>query len=97
MCDVYLERDGATYTVSVKGHATGSPAMCAAVSALVCTLRGWLANTDIVEVYASQTESGDSLLKWSGGSDEIWLFLAVGFLQLEGADPDRLRVSVVEI
>lgn len=81
---VYLEQDGQRYTVSCRGHATGSVEACAAVSCLVYTLAGWLHNA-AVPVLKEKLEDGDALIQYHGGAGAETAFdmICVGFLQLQ--------------
>lgn len=42
MLTIRFRTDGGYLSLHMDGHATGSPAVCAAASALACTLAGWL-------------------------------------------------------
>ena len=42
MTTVNIQTTGGHYRLTARGHATGSPAVCAAVSALLFTLAGYL-------------------------------------------------------
>ena len=98
MTDVYLERDGDRYVLSCKGHAAGSPALCAAVSALVYAAAGWVRNEPGAERLTERLESGDALLVWIApgeGPVAVFRLLTVAFLQLEASDRERLRVAQV--
>lgn len=55
MTRVYLERDGNLYTLSAQGHATGSVEVCAAVSALIQTLRCYLMGREAM-IYDRMTD-----------------------------------------
>lgn len=83
---------GDTCSVRCKGHATGAPDVCAAVSCLLYTAAGYLHNTQDAELVAEKLDSGDAYLRWSGGK---WLYdlLTVGFLQLQKARPDAIFVK----
>lgn len=97
MTSVYLERDGGSYTVDARGHATGSAELCAAVSALMFALDGYLHNAVGVEIVTERMNPGDARLHWHGGTDDVWLLMLCGFLGLQEAQPDRIRVSCAEI
>ncbi len=80
-------------SVRCKGHATGHPDVCAAVSCLVYTAAGWLHNTQEAELVMERLDSGDAYLRWHGG---VWLYdlLKIGFLQLERANPEAVSVKI---
>lgn len=98
MTRVYLEKDGKTYTIDCKGHAEGSPEMCAAISCLVYAVAGWTHNAKTVRHTERLTE-GDVRLVFSGCEEceTVFDLATVGFLQLEKLDPERVHVDVQEI
>lgn len=83
---------GDSCSVRCRGHATGAPDVCAAVSCLMYTAAGWLHNTQEAELVCERLESGDAYLRWHGGK---WLYelLKIGFLQLEKAAPEKISVK----
>lgn len=91
MTEVTLHR-GDSCSVRCKGHATGAPDVCAAISCLVYTAAGWLHNTKEAELVNEKLDSGDAYLRWHGGA---WLYdlLKIGFLQLEKAAPEKISVK----
>jgi len=84
---------GDSCAVRCKGHATGHPDVCAAVSCLLYTAAGWLHNTQEAELLMERLDSGDAYLRWHGG---VWLYdlLKIGFLQLERAKPEAVSVKI---
>ena len=58
---------GDSCSVRCRGHATGAPDVCAAVSCLMYTAAGWLHNTQEAELVFEKLESGDAYLRWHGG------------------------------
>ena len=98
MTRVYLEQDGQRYTVSCKGHATGSVEACAAVSCLVYTLAGWLHNTSVL-VLKEQLKDGDALIQYHGGAAAETAFdmICVGFLQLAQEYGDFVSVDFLVV
>ena len=83
MTTVSLKQAGQQYTISCKGHATGSPEVCAAVSCLIYTLTGWLRNASVL-VLTERLDDGDALIRYHGGAAAETAFdvICVGFLQL---------------
>lgn len=83
---------GDSYSVRCRGHATGSPELCAAISCLMFTAAGWLHNTQDAELIYEKLDSGDAYLRWHGGK---WLYdlLKIGFLQLQKTDPEKISVK----
>ena len=92
MTEVTLHH-GDSCSVRCKGHATGYPDVCAAVSCLLYTAAGWLHNTQEAELVLERLDSGDAYLRWHGGR---WLYdqLKIGFLQLEMAKPEAISVKI---
>lgn len=95
MTDVYCEKDGNRYTVTARGHATGSVEICAAISTLVYSLAGWLRNVDAT-VYTERLEPGDACLSYQGDADgeTVFNFVCIAFLQLEMAYPANIKVDL---
>ncbi len=91
MTEVTLH-SGDSCSVRCRGHATGAPDVCAAVSCLMYTAAGWLHNTQEAELVYEKLDSGDAYLRWHGGE---WLYdlLKIGFLQLEKAAPKKISVK----
>lgn len=84
---------GDSFSVRCKGHSTGAPDVCAAISCLLYTAAGWLHNTQDAELVYEKLDSGDAYLRWHGGK---WLYdlLEIGFLQLQKARPDAISVKI---
>lgn len=95
MTSVTLHESVQGYTLKVRGHATGSPAVCAAASCLVQTAAGWLRNTKDITIRHMEMESGKAVIKWRGGDRAKWLFglLEIGFLQLSLTAPEYIKVK----
>ena len=95
MTKVYLEQDGKQYTVSCKGHATGSVEACAAVSCLVYTLAEWLAHSS-VDVLKSEMEDGRVMIQYSGGdaAETAFDLICVGFLLLQAEYSEFISLDI---
>ena len=95
MSDVYIEADGDRYTVDARGHAA-TVQLCAAISALLYTLLGWLKNADGVQLVTERMEPGNARLEWRGGEgSRIALEMtAIGFLQLQAGAKDYVKVTI---
>jgi len=91
-------RYGAEMRVEACDHATGSPAVCAAVSCLLYTLKGWLANTEDARIAEERMDDGDVCFAWSGGagSETVMDFLMIGFLSLMETAPEYITVEITE-
>lgn len=84
---------GDSFSVRCKGHATGAPDVCSAISCLLYAAAGWLHNTQDAELVYEKLDSGDAYFRWHGGK---WLYdlLEIGFLQLQKARPDVISVKI---
>ena len=93
-CVTLNEADG-RYIVEAVGHATGSVQACAAVSVLMYSVLGYLANADGVDVHNEDIAEGFFLIEFSGGDTAriIYEFCVVAFLQLEMSYGDYVVVK----
>ena len=106
MTEIYLEKDGNRYTAVCRGHATGSEAACAAVSALSYTLAGYLRNLPYyAEIALERLESGNVRIEFLHDGtfvselicDTVFDMICVGFLQLSKSYPEQIKADVKEI
>lgn len=96
MTRAYLELDGDRCTLVCRGHATGSEAMCAAVSCLAYTAAGWARNH--AQVHEERLEDGEACLCFSGAEARtVFQVLRIGLLQLAASDPERLQAEISEV
>lgn len=85
------------YALSADGHATGSEQACAAVSAVLYGLSGYLANggahARLLE--SPDMESGRVRLRFTGdaAAEEVWRMALISLLQIQAAEPERVRVE----
>ena len=95
MSDIYIEADGDHYTVDARGHAA-TVELCAAISALLYMLCGWLHNEDGVELVTERMEPGNARLEWRGGagSRTALKMILCGFLNLQASAKDYISVAV---
>ena len=86
------------FSVDAQGHATGSVALCAAVSCLLQTLEGRILNEEAVDPLEVRLDAADAKLVWSGGAEAATAFdlAVVGFRRLAATDPARIAVTVEE-
>ncbi len=88
------KRRGEEQELTLRGHATGSPAVCAAASALVCALAGWLrsARADGLEL---KLQPGDARIVCRGGAEEEVAFglVLLGLAQLGRDYPPYLALK----
>ena len=95
MTRVYLERDGNLYTLSAQGHATGSVEVCAAVSALIQTLRCYLMGREAM-IYDRMTD-GAAFLTLRIDDPAPFDMVCCGLQCLEKTAPDKISVEIQEI
>ena len=95
MTCITLSNSEGRYTVEAQGHATGSVQACAAVSALMYSLAGYLANADGIELYSEDIADGFFAVEFSGehAAQFIYDFCLIAFLQLEKNYADFVTVK----
>ena len=83
---------GGRFLVELDGHASGSPALCAALSALVQSLQGWL-HASGAEIHKEELAPGRCLLDFSGeGCAAAFGLVRCGLLRLAATDPARVKI-----
>ena len=98
MTEAYFEQDHDRFLVTCKGHATGSEAVCAGVSAIIYALAGWV-NNYAPEGVKIELESGDALVTFKGGEAAQAAFdmALIGLKQIQLAEPERISVVHAEV
>ena len=96
MTKVQLKRVGTAYLVRSEGHATGSAEVCAAVSALMQALEGWLQAEKAVVIHEMRMEPGDCELCFSGDCEQAFSLICVGFLRLQATAPELVQAEIEE-
>lgn len=85
------------HSLTAAGHATGSPAVCAAISGLVFALAGYLKNLERageVKVGALRLEPGDARVEASGdAARQPFDMAAVGLMQLAAQYPEFVQIK----
>lgn len=86
------------YEITVKGHATGSNTVCAAVSGIVYALAGYLANDDETKMLVQWLEPGDSSLQFTCGERGLGAvqMACIGLMQIEKSDPQYIKTKISE-
>lgn len=96
MTSVMLTKNGESYELSARGHATGSEAMCNAISTLIGSLSNYLRCTNYR--YEEKMESGDACIRFDGGNHDaangVFEFLCAGFLALQATDKTKISVKI---
>ena len=92
---IRLEKRGKKMCVSACGHAVGSPAACAGVSALLCALCAYLRQDGKTTLHRCRLESGDALLEFSGGERAAAAFAltGIGLRQIAVGYPACVRIE----
>lgn len=101
MTKVSIKRGGGRCLLSAKGHATGSPEVCAAISSIIYAFAGYMTNAmrdRYVEFYTWKMDSGDVLLDFNGdaGTDAAFEMVVIGLRQIEQSFPEFICVSLLE-
>ena len=81
------------YSVECEGHATGSGAVCAAVSCLVSSLESWAANSPNARIRRSEVRPGGSSLEALQACREVFSLVEGGFLRLAAGYPEYIRLE----
>lgn len=100
MTEVKCEKLRDMYTVRAKGHATGSPEVCAAVSGLLYALAGYVENNRHALMYERWSmDSGDVDVTFRGGerAEAVYQMTLIGLLQIEKSYPEYIHVEREEI
>lgn len=81
--------------ISACGHAVGSPAACAGISALLCALCTYLQQDGRTRLHRCRLESGDALLDFSGGerAATAYTLTAIGLRQIAIGYPACVRIE----
>lgn len=83
-----------TYTIEATNHATGSVAMCAAISTLMQTIDAWVRMSK-AQLLESQIDYGHCKVKFRGkGARTAFNVIYAGFLGLQEADKENLQVEL---
>lgn len=100
MTRIYAEHNplvGRCY-LRVKDHATGSVETCAAISALVWALEGYLHNATGIKIRTERVDSADVTIEYWGDQMAVGAYLTtiIGLLQIAKQYPDYLDMDYVE-
>ncbi len=87
--------------IRASGHATGSEKACAAVSAILYALAGYLKNAEAdrrLPVVEIRLESGDAVLDFWADEEAKGAFemAVIGLAQVAKAEPERVSVRICE-
>ncbi|MEG1564650.1 MAG: ribosomal-processing cysteine protease Prp [Bacteroides sp.] len=88
------------HLLTLEGHATGSETVCAAISAIVYALEGYLENAGahIYAILENETASGNVHLHYLGDESvtAAWEMAYIGLAQIQLQYPDLLSVRLQE-
>ena len=95
MTRILLQKEGEHMLVSASGHAAGSEAACAGISALLFALAGFLHTDGGTTIRSCRLESGYALLDFSGGAsaEAAFRMTAVGLRQIARGYPSCVAVE----
>lgn len=98
MTKVYYEERGKRHRLFVQGHATGSEAACAGISAILYALEGYLALNETARLREVRMKSAEVVLDYEGGEDveTAYEMAVVGLVRLSTAYPEQIRVEVAD-
>lgn len=99
MMIAYCWNKGNWYTVQARGHADGSPEVCAAVSGLLYALAGYAENDRKIRMLGRKLESGDFSITFLGRNQAkaVYNMTLIGLLQIEKSHPEYIKVEHEEI
>lgn len=97
MTTVTIRRAPGRCRLTAAGHATGNPAVCAAVSGLVYALAGYLKNLEragAVTLGELRLEPGDAVVEASGDTaGHPFGMAAVGLMQIAAEYPRQVKIN----
>ena len=95
MTRVWMEKRGDRMRICACGHAVGSSAACAGVSALLCALCAYLRQDAATKLHRCRLESGNAVLEFSGGEGAAAAFemTAGGLRQIAMGYPACVRIE----
>ena len=94
MTEVKVKRSGKRCCLEANGHATGSVAVCAGISAILYALAGYLANHE-VQVIRHHMADADVGMEFDGDPESVAAFemAVIGLMQIELTHPEYISVK----
>lgn len=86
-----IEEHGAERRIECKGHATGSEQVCAAISALMTALAGYLVNHNPQRINTIMLESGHNVIAFRGAAAAFEM-TKIGLMQLAQSYPKYICI-----
>ena len=98
MTECVMQRRGDVYSVKCHGHATGSEAVCAAISCLLCTASAYTEGSTSMVRLSHRLQPADALISWQGGvaAEAVFRYIEVGMRLLSHNNPKQLTVQIIE-
>lgn len=99
MTNIILEKNDNTYRIEAEGHAEGSTTVCAAISAIIYTVLGYLENFEEgAQIIRSQIADGFALIEFEGGevARAIFDLTCIGFLQIRKGREQFVSLEIRE-
>ena len=93
MTKVYGEVSGGRCLITAQGHATGSPQVCAVVSALLSAVDGYLSQHPDM-VIRRELASADVVLEFEATAQSVFDVAMIGLIQIEMAHPEFISVEI---
>lgn len=97
MTNITIQCSGGSFKLTAVGHAAGSPEVCAAVSAIVCALGGYLRNLEAAgtaQLRALTLEPGAAGIEARGQTARAPFELAaIGLMQIAAKYPELVAVD----
>ena len=98
MTKIHFERAGNRYTLSAKGHATGSEIVCAGISAILFSLAEYLELDEDARKIRKVMEEANVHLAYAGGKDveTAYTMAMVGLAGLRNSYPELVEIETFE-
>lgn len=87
---------GPVCRLRAEGHATGSPQVCAGVSAIVCALEGYLEAEGLEHERDVAPGEASLFARWSREVEAAFTLAAIGLLRIAKGYPSFLQVDFQE-
>ena len=95
MTKVLTKSTNGRYYIKARGHATGSPIVCAGVSAIIYALAGYLENNGGIRCEEITLSDGVAELEFYGGDDAeaVYMMAVIGLAQIEEHYPEYIEIK----
>ena len=99
MTEIICTEGRDNWRIEARGHATGSPEVCAAISNLVTAVAAWAMCREDVTVHESRLSSGEAVVAFTGEREvcrAVWELARVDAALLERDYPQFVRATITE-